>query len=48
MLIDISFVDFVFHTFTSWGKSDIVVNRAAVKPRIVIVSIAVFFVQVGI
>jgi hypothetical protein len=30
-----SLVDFVFQTFNTWGKSEIVVNAAAVKPIIV-------------
>ena len=39
ILVEMSLVDFVFHTFMSCGNSEIVVNRAAIKPRIVISSI---------
>ncbi len=40
MPMEMSLVDLVFHTLISWGKSDTVVNRAAVNPRIVTMSMA--------
>jgi hypothetical protein len=37
--VEMSLVDLVFHTLINCGKSAIVVNAAAIKPIIVIVSI---------
>ena len=33
--MEISLVDLVFQTLSSWGSREMVVNRAAINPRIV-------------
>lgn len=40
--VEMSFVDLVFHTLSSCGKSEIVVNNAATNPTAVMASIGAF------
>jgi hypothetical protein len=48
MVIEMSLVDLVFQTLSSCGKNEIVVNEAAIKPTIVVTSMAAFLPYNGI